>query len=433
MRSSLVVAVVVLGICSVVYSYHTGNLLSRAFVKPALSTAGNLKYDSNLYTSDHSIPRLEPGYRDKHTIESNVPVTISTFSLDWLRNAQGYSAVHQQGFVGRIFEKILNASFDRMRSTATSVLRKLGTLLVVVSSSLSRLSMPQMPPLLEQAAITAVSTVGAMVGVPSLATASAFKNYKDLTATQRLATTPLYFVCNSRGNAYLQDDCQAGNPDQKVIVYFMSSEDATEYLDEMSQANSQNANEFRVMSVSMEKIVNQIQAKKQSRKMGRYELDMLLRIQPSSRQCDNAEKLVQGPKGKPEEAAKKMEGVAIPMFTAKGLAIKRATGEVVTPFYFAYEDLKDDWAKMVANAPPKTVAAEPKVEVVDFTQVMCASAGMTGSSLRTIDSTKTPSKLEEASESAVPGIVPPRREIDMLKKYYRNQMGRNEFARAKLS
>ena len=131
------------------------------------------------------------------------------------------------------------------------------------------------------------------------------------------------------------------------------------------------------------------------------------------------------------------------MFTAKGLAIKRASGEVVTPFYFAFEDLKEDWAKMRASAPANSVAAEPKVTVVDFTQVMCASAGMTGSSLRAMDSTssKAGSAAEEAGvaavfdkTSAVPGIVPPRREIDMLRRYYRNQAGitKNEFAKAKL-
>ena len=40
----------------------------------------------------------------------------------------------------------------------------------------------------------------------------------------------------------------------------MSSEDANDYLNEMSQVNSFNANEFRIMSVSMEKVVNQIQS-----------------------------------------------------------------------------------------------------------------------------------------------------------------------------
>lgn len=302
MHSSVVVAAVLCVICCrVVYAFHTNSQLSRTSVKP-LSTAGF----SNLYTSsiDKSIPRLEPGYRDKYQLFEISPVTISTFSLDWLRNAKGYSP--QTGAVRRIFEKILASSFSRMRSTASSFLRKLGTIMIVLTSSLSKFSMPAMQmPRLEQAAITAATTLGTVMGLPSLATASAIKDYKDLTATQRLATTPLYFVCNSRGNAFLQDDVQAGNPEQKIVVYFMSSEDANGYLDEMSQVNSQSSNEFRVMSVSMEKIVNQIQSKKQSRKLGRYDIDLVYRIQPSSRQCENAEKVAG--KGNPEAGAKAME------------------------------------------------------------------------------------------------------------------------------
>lgn len=47
---------------------------------------------------------------------------------------------------------------------------------------------------------------------------------------------------------------QAGKPEQKIIVYFMSSEDASDYMDEMAQANPAMANEFRITTVSMEKV-----------------------------------------------------------------------------------------------------------------------------------------------------------------------------------
>ena len=46
------------------------------------------------------------------------------------------------------------------------------------------------------------------------------------------------------------------------------------------------------------------------------------------------------------------------MFSAKGLAIKRSNGEVVTPFYFAYEDLREDWSKLVEQADAMDVAEE---------------------------------------------------------------------------
>ncbi len=113
----------------------------------------------------------------------------------------------------------------------------------------------------------------------SAAHAALLKKYQHLTATQRLATTPLYYIANSRGNSYLQDDMQANAPERKNVIYFMSSDDANDYLDEMSQANSANMNEFRIMAISMEKVMQQIQSKKQSRKLGRYNMDIIYRIQ----------------------------------------------------------------------------------------------------------------------------------------------------------
>ena len=75
------------------------------------------------------------------------------------------------------------------------------------------------------------------------------------------------FVSNSGGAPYLQEDVQSGNPNQRIVVYFMSSEDANDYLNEMAQGSPSNINEFRITAVSMEKIVNKIQARKQSRKL----------------------------------------------------------------------------------------------------------------------------------------------------------------------
>jgi hypothetical protein len=72
---------------------------------------------------------------------------------------------------------------------------------------------------------------------------------------------------------------QTGKAGQKIVTYFMSSEDANDFLSEMSQANCQQLGEFRVTAVSMEKILKQIEEKKQSRKMGRYDMDLILRIQ----------------------------------------------------------------------------------------------------------------------------------------------------------
>lgn len=76
--------------------------------------------------------------------------------------------------------------------------------------------------------------------------------------------------------------------------------------------------------------------------------------------------------GDAAKGAAALKGVTIPMFSAKGLAIKRSNGEVVTPFYFAYEDLREDWGKLVEQAEAaeeeegatravKKFAAKPKV------------------------------------------------------------------------
>ena len=136
------------------------------------------------------------------------------------------------------------------------------------------------------------------------------------------------------GSPYLQEDLQAGKPDQRIVVYFMSSEDANDYLNEMAQGSPQNINEFRVTATSMEKIVKKIQSRKQSRKLGRFPMSNIYRIQPSSRQSENAERIISGGK-----TTKAQVTISIPVFTVRGMVMKRPNGDVVTPYYFAYEDL----------------------------------------------------------------------------------------------
>ena len=78
------------------------------------------------------------------------------------------------------------------------------------------------------------------------------------------------FVSNSKLVPLLTESVQSGNQNQRIVVYFMSSEDANDYLNEMAQGSPSNINEFRITAVSMEKIVNKIRARKQSRKLGRF-------------------------------------------------------------------------------------------------------------------------------------------------------------------
>ncbi len=291
--------------------------------------------------------------------------------------------------------------------------------------------------------------------MPSPAGATLWQRYNRLAPTQKLATTPLYFVSNSGGSPYLQEDVQAGNPSQRIVVYFMSSEDANDYLNEMAQGSPQNINEFRITAVSMEKIVNKIQSRKQSRKLGRFPMSIVYRIQPSSRQCANAETVVAGELkrvGAKQSVAEALDGLSIPMFAAKGLVIRRASGEAVTPYYFAYEDLREDWAKLLSKGA--NMPSSPPVEVCDFVEVMCLSKGITMDSVADTVPAATAAKAggkdgDEAATTASSGrgmtaaeikkalasvgIVPPRREIEMIRKYYRNEASiKNEFSKSKI-
>ena len=221
------------------------------------------------------------------------------------------------------------------------------------------------------------------------------RQYKSLTAVQRLATTPVYFVANARGNAFLQDDAMIGNPEQKAIVYYMSSEDATGHLEEMAQSNPANAHEFHLVSTTLEKVVENIIAKKQSRKIGRYPMDVIYRIQPSSRQLQHATALRQKSRSSSAVATSsssttsssnrnnvEKNGLTVPMFSAPGLVIKRSSGELVTPYYFALEDLQDDWQKMSQQASSSASSTAipvqpPQVRVHDMKDVLCLAQGIT--------------------------------------------------------
>lgn len=131
----------------------------------------------------------------------------------------------------------------------------------------------------------------------------------------------------------------------------------------------------------------------------------------------------------------------------------------MTPYYFAYEDLREDWSKLVAKGA--NMPSTPPVEVCDFVEVMCLSKGITsdtvGATSTAVTGTKQsgsaknddPTPVETETEAgarakgmtaaeikkavASVGIVPPRREIEMIRKYYRNEAGlKNEYSKAKI-
>ena len=236
----LYVVVLVLVILPTANAFASVSILTRS--KP-LSTASNGFLIS--------IPRLEPGLRFRKSttqlVEEFIQI-IPSNPLEWLVHAEAASAAAiQRDQVGRgDFLKDASFAISTICNGFFKYVRKIVAATAVIASSLSSGGMRKVA--------FANSVVAAITAAPRRVQAAVIKKYGQLSPTQKLATTPLFFVCNSGGNPYLQDDIQAGRPEQRVIVYFMSSEDANDYLNEMAQGNPQNINEFRVMTTSMEKV-----------------------------------------------------------------------------------------------------------------------------------------------------------------------------------
>lgn len=372
-----------------VSSFHSQQIL-RTPIEGIIKRAAPLKTAGYIHSG--FIPRLEPGLRllrSSKYIKALDPAEISTISLN-LMNRIVYKVDEQLTQSSQQHNKAIDQLFATAKKSLTAFsFSFLGYMKKVFAASLILASTIQVSPVaLKRAANVITGTVAAAVvaGPQLMARASIAKKYTSLTANQRLGTTPVYYVANSRGNAFLQEDMQAGRPDQKCVVYFLSYEDAADYLEEMAQSNALNAHEFHVVTISMEKVVDNIATRKQSRKLGRYPMDMVYRLQPSSKQCENAE-VVAG-KGDRARGKAALKGVSIPMFSAPGLVIQRAgTNELVTPYYFALEDLQEDWQRMLTStsssssvdgntAAKKVAPAAPKVVVHDFTEVMCLSQGI---------------------------------------------------------
>ena len=400
-------------------AFFTANrILSKN--RPTLQTA-------NTGLSSSNIPRLEFGiksllFRSRHLAEYKYEI-----SSDWK------FVTHEKEF-GMIFQ--IKRVFSKMFSFVKQVL---ATTSIIASSLLAT-------------SLKTSLTVGSALASVSISPSS--RKYSKLSSTQKLSTTPLFFIANSNGSPYLQEDVQAGKPEQRIVTYFMSSDDANEYLNEIAQGNPSDINGFRIFTTTLEKVVNSIESRKQSRKVGRYPINIILRIQPSIRQVQNAE-LVEG-KGNQIKGAKSLQGISIPMFCAEGLVLKRANGEIFVPYYFCHEDLLDDWIKVKENSK---LLSPPNIMIKDFREVMCLSQGINKNLLQ--DSMDTQIKINDknklnTAESNTAhmmtnqftsnqiekvlisnAIMPPRREIDMLRQYYRNGEGNikntKEFQKSRLN
>jgi hypothetical protein len=101
-----------------------------------------------------------------------------------------------------------------------SYIKKVITATIVVANSLTTPFANQRYSFKPIAAATAI--MSSVIAAPLAAKAGVLRKYTKLSPTQRLATTPLFFLTNSNGQPFLQEDVQTGNPEQRIIVYFMS-------------------------------------------------------------------------------------------------------------------------------------------------------------------------------------------------------------------
>ena len=95
-----------------------------------------------------------------------------------------------------IFSSKLYANMDRSPDNKMDQVKKILTSLSVALGGLS------------SGTFKSAVALTSIVIVPNKAYALPFKKYSKLAATQKLGTTPVFFLSNSGGNPYLQEDVQ---------------------------------------------------------------------------------------------------------------------------------------------------------------------------------------------------------------------------------
>lgn len=190
----------------------------------------------------NAIPRLEPGLRiyrkqiSDNFLVQHTAFEISPFSLDRLKEFE-HIPEHLRVF-GRYREslnvgKLFAAAVQRVRLMSESIfatMKRFMTATLLLATSLGSSVLPaftnagshvhrgasaiyrsvsgRTPATFKRIGISAASIAAAVTSSPVGAQASALKKYADLSPAQRLATTPLYYVSDARGNSYLQPDSQ---------------------------------------------------------------------------------------------------------------------------------------------------------------------------------------------------------------------------------
>jgi hypothetical protein len=166
------------------------------------------------------IPRLEPGLRWleprlKFLSQPQRKIKVVNFNLDWLSqtalasNQRSKSLLALTAGTVQALQKRLTKHF---RTIATSLLMLISTNLLpirpayaaaVTPPAVVRIDSKQAP---SPAATTSPSLLSRLRGFEL--NLFKFKKYRDLTPTQRLGTTPVFYLANSRGSSYLQADTQ---------------------------------------------------------------------------------------------------------------------------------------------------------------------------------------------------------------------------------
>lgn len=238
------------------------------------------------------IPRLEPGLRllkssTKHLLQSNTNMRFMHFPLNAYSEDEFEEEItetpEKQSEETNTAPKRLNLDglFARVETSLKSFAYHFVTMMRKVVGTTMLFAAYINPDSIRRAALASTSAVALIASPKAIANAGVLKKYSKLSPMQKLATTPVYFMTNARGSALLSPDTTAGAPERRVVTYYLSFEDASKVLNEMSQISG--PNDLRITTTTLEKVMEQIKNKKQSRKLGRYDMDTIFRIQVYSK------------------------------------------------------------------------------------------------------------------------------------------------------
>ena len=235
------------------------------------------------------------------------------------------------------------------------------------------------------------------------AVSSIIRKHSKESSTLKLGTIPVFYLANLEGEPYVNQESKS------VMSYFMSSYDANEQLLQLIQSNPES--DVRIFTTTLESAVNNFENQKHQHSRNK-DNKPVFRIQPSSQQMENINTIISSSSSSSNNNlnVKQLRDISIPMFYSEGLILKKSNSELFIPHYFAYEDLMDDWRKLKENLKP----AEPKIMVKDFYQVIHSNQD-----IKDLYSKNELNAYQIKQSSISSALMPSRKEIDLLKQFYR--------------